>query len=111
MGARTKSRAAEKKARAAERKARKLSPPRLGPRDVFHVGSAGLRSRPMRVFLSALGIAIGIATMIAVVGISSSSQAKLLQELDKLGTNMMVATPASRCSRDRTPSCRRTPPA
>ncbi|WP_349372200.1 ABC transporter permease [Streptomyces sp. G-G2] len=47
----------------------------------------------MRVFLSALGIAIGIATMIAVVGISSSSQAKLLQELDKLGTNMLVATP------------------
>ncbi|MET9320212.1 ABC transporter permease [Streptomyces sp. NPDC003038] len=47
----------------------------------------------MRVFLSALGIAIGIATMIAVVGISSSSQAKLLRELDKLGTNMLVATP------------------
>ncbi|WP_324290521.1 ABC transporter permease [Streptomyces sp. H27-H5] len=47
----------------------------------------------MRVFLSALGIAIGIATMIAVVGISSSSQAKLLRELDKLGTNMLVVTP------------------
>ncbi|MEV8532907.1 ABC transporter permease [Streptomyces sp. NPDC051211] len=72
---------------------RKLRPARLGPRDVLHVGSAGLRSRPMRVFLSALGIAIGIATMIAVVGISSSSQAKLLRELDKLGTNMLVATP------------------
>ncbi|MCY0916866.1 ABC transporter permease [Streptomyces sp. H27-G5] len=65
----------------------------MSPRDVFHVGSAGLRSRPMRVFLSALGIAIGIATMIAVVGISSSSQAKLLRELDKLGTNMLVVTP------------------
>ncbi|MEU9800649.1 ABC transporter permease [Streptomyces sp. NPDC051000] len=65
----------------------------MTPRDVFHVGSAGLRSRPMRVFLSALGIAIGIATMIAVVGISSSSQAKLLRELDKLGTNMLVVTP------------------
>ncbi|MFF4455185.1 ABC transporter permease [Streptomyces goshikiensis] len=78
------------------RKARKgkgLTPPRLTPRDVLHVGSAGLRSRPMRVFLSALGIAIGIATMIAVVGVSASSQAKLLRELDKLGTNMLVATP------------------
>ncbi|WP_424215290.1 ABC transporter permease [Streptomyces sp. BI20] len=71
----------------------KLAPPRLTPRDVLHVGSAGLRSRPMRVFLSALGIAIGIATMIAVVGISSSSQAKLLRELDKLGTNMLLVTP------------------
>ncbi|UQX05092.1 FtsX-like permease family protein [Streptomyces sp. RerS4] len=59
----------------------------------MHAGSAGLRSRPARVFLSALGIAIGIATMIAVVGISSSSQAKLLRELDELGTNMLVVTP------------------
>ncbi|MER6997548.1 ABC transporter permease [Streptomyces sp. NPDC000410] len=70
-----------------------LSAARLGPRDVLHVGSAGLRSRPVRVVLSALGIAIGIATMIAVVGISASSQAQLMQRLDKLGTNMLVATP------------------
>ncbi|MFB7260183.1 ABC transporter permease [Streptomyces nojiriensis] len=74
-------------------RARRLKPPRLSPRDVLHVGSAGLRARPTRVFLSALGIAIGIATMIAVVGISSSSQAKLLRELDRLGTNMLVAKP------------------
>ncbi|WKK24100.1 ABC transporter permease [Streptomyces olivoreticuli] len=71
----------------------RLIPARLGPRDVLHVGSAGLRSRPMRVVLSALGIAIGIATMIAVVGISASSKAQLLQELDKLGTNMLKVAP------------------
>ncbi|MET9698888.1 ABC transporter permease [Streptomyces sp. NPDC006529] len=87
-------RAARTNARA-RRSGRRLSPPRLGPGDVLHVGSAGLRSRPLRVFLSALGIAIGIATMIAVVGVSSSSQAKLLRELDALGTNMLVATPAA----------------
>ncbi|MFF0745154.1 ABC transporter permease [Streptomyces sp. NPDC004111] len=66
---------------------------RLGPRDVLHVGSSGLRSRPVRIVLSALGIAIGIATMIAVVGISASSQAQLLRQLDELGTNMLVAKP------------------
>ncbi|MFE2931933.1 MULTISPECIES: ABC transporter permease [unclassified Streptomyces] len=71
----------------------RLKAARLGPRDVLHVGSAGLRSRPMRVVLSALGIAIGIATMISVVGISASSQAQLLRELDKLGTNLLVASP------------------
>lgn len=76
----------------------RLKAARLGPRDVAHVGSAGLRSRPMRVVLSALGIAIGIATMISVVGISASSQAQLLRELDKLGTNLLVASPVSRCS-------------
>ncbi|WP_411130529.1 ABC transporter permease, partial [Streptomyces sp. x-19] len=71
----------------------RLTPARLGPREVVHVGSAGLRSRPMRVVLSALGIAIGIATMIAVVGISASSKAQLLQQLDKLGTNMLKVAP------------------
>jgi putative ABC transport system permease protein len=71
----------------------RLKAARLGPRDVLHVGSAGLRSRPVRVVLSALGIAIGIATMIAVVGISSSSKAQLMEELDALGTNMLVASP------------------
>ncbi|MGW7416865.1 ABC transporter permease [Streptomyces sp. NPDC054863] len=77
----------------ARRSAARLSPARLGPRDVLHVGSAGLRSRPVRVVLSALGIAIGIATMIAVVGISASSKAQLMRQLDQLGTNMLVATP------------------
>lgn len=71
----------------------RLKAGRLSPRDVLHVGSAGLRSRPVRVVLSALGIAIGIATMIAVVGISASSKAQLMRQLDELGTNLLVATP------------------
>lgn len=49
--------------------------------------------RPVRIVLSALGIAIGIATMIAVVGISASSKAQLMRQLDALGTNILVATP------------------
>ncbi|MBK1783861.1 ABC transporter permease [Prauserella sp. ASG 168] len=53
---------------------------------------AGLRARPARAILSALGIAIGIAAMIAVVGISSSSQARLNDELARLGTNLLTAT-------------------
>ncbi|MEV0645458.1 ABC transporter permease [Phytomonospora sp. NPDC050363] len=61
--------------------------------DVLRVGSAGLRTRPLRVFLSALGIAIGIAAMIAVVGISSSSRAELDRRLDALGTNLLTVAP------------------
>lgn len=72
---------------------RRLRAARLSPRDIAHVGASGLRSRPMRVVLSALGIAIGIATMVAVVGVSASSKAQLLEKLDKLGTNMLVAAP------------------
>jgi putative ABC transport system permease protein len=68
-------------------------PARLGPRDVLRVGAAGLRARPLRVFLSALGIAIGIAAMIGVVGISTSSRAQLQATLDRLGTNMLTVAP------------------
>ncbi|GAA0560448.1 ABC transporter permease [Actinomadura livida] len=69
------------------------TPARLGPGDVLRVGAAGLRSRPARVFLSALGIAIGIAAMIGVVGISASSRAQLQTTLDRLGTDLLTAGP------------------
>src|SRR5947208_294297 len=72
-----------------------LSPARLRVRDVVRVGGAGLRTRPMRVFLSALGIAIGIAAMTAVVGISSSSRADLDRALAALGTNLLTVAPGN----------------
>ena len=71
----------------------RLSPARMGPRDIIRVGAAGLRTRPTRALLSALGIAIGIAAMIAVVGISSSSQADLDRKLAALGTNLLTVSP------------------
>jgi putative ABC transport system permease protein len=70
-----------------------LTAARLGPRDVLRVGGAGLRSRPLRVFLSALGIAIGIAAMISVVGISTSSREDLNRTLARLGTNLLTVSP------------------
>src|SRR4051812_21789180 len=72
-----------------------LSPARLRVRDVVRVGGAGLRTRPMRVFLSALGIAIGIAAMTAVVGISASSRADLDRQLAALGTNLLTVAPGN----------------
>jgi putative ABC transport system permease protein len=61
--------------------------------DVIRVGAAGLRTRPTRALLSALGIAIGIAAMVAVVGISSSSREHLDQQLAALGTNLLTVSP------------------
>ena len=61
--------------------------------DLLRVGSVGLRTRRLRTGLSGLGIAIGIAAMVAVLGISSSSKADLLAELDRLGTNLLTVSP------------------
>ncbi len=77
-------------------RAESLRASKLSPRDVLRVGGHGLRARPLRVVLSALGIAIGIAAMVAVVGISTSSRAKLDRLLDALGTNLLTVGPGSR---------------
>jgi putative ABC transport system permease protein len=70
-----------------------LPPSRLLRGDVLRVGGAGLRSRRLRAALSALGVAIGIASMVAVLGISESSKADLLAALDRLGTNLLRVAP------------------
>ncbi|KOG08918.1 MULTISPECIES: ABC transporter permease [Streptomyces] len=72
-----------------------LRPARLRPADVIRLGGTGLRTRPLRVFLSALGIAIGVAAMIAVVGISGSGRAEVDRRLDALGTNLLRVAPGS----------------
>jgi putative ABC transport system permease protein len=63
---------------------------RLG--DLARLAALGLRTRRMRAALSALGIAIGVAAIVAVLGLSSSSQAGLLSEIDRLGTNLLDVT-------------------
>jgi putative ABC transport system permease protein len=73
-----------------------IRPSKLRPRDGLRVAGVGLRTRPLRVVLSALGIAVGIAAMVAVVGISASSRAEIDQELQALGTNLLTVEPGQR---------------
>jgi putative ABC transport system permease protein len=54
------------------------------------MGLLGIRGRPSRTALSCLGIAIGIACVVAVLGVSASSQAGLLRQIDQLGTNLLT---------------------
>jgi putative ABC transport system permease protein len=70
-------------------------PPRSRMRagDAWPLAAAGLASRPARAILSAVGVALGIATMVAVLGISTSSRAQLVAQIDALGTNLLTVTP------------------
>jgi putative ABC transport system permease protein len=63
---------------------------RLGPGDILRIAAGGLGSRRLRSALTALGIAIGIAAMLAVLGIAESSRATLLAELDRIGSNLLT---------------------
>jgi putative ABC transport system permease protein len=64
----------------------------LRPTDLLSTGLLGLRSRPVRALLSALGVAIGVAAVVAVLGVTRSSQSHLLAQLDSLGTNLLTVT-------------------
>jgi putative ABC transport system permease protein len=65
---------------------------RLRPGDLAALASVGLRTRKLRAGLSALGIAIGVAAIVAVLGLAASSQAALLDEIQQLGTNLLTVT-------------------
>ena len=73
---------------------RAATPPvaRLRPSDLAGLAIIGLRTRKLRASLSALGIAIGVAAIVAVLGLAASSQAQLLAEIARLGTNLLNAT-------------------
>jgi putative ABC transport system permease protein len=65
---------------------------RLALSDLARLSTVGLRTRKLRAGLSALGIAIGVAAIVAVLGLSASSQAGLLDEIDRLGTNLLTVS-------------------
>ena len=69
-----------------------IESPRLHLSELARIASVGLRTRRLRAALSALGIAIGVAAIVAVLGLSASSQAGLLAEIDKLGTNLLTVS-------------------
>jgi putative ABC transport system permease protein len=66
------------------------TPARLRPSDLARLAIVGVRTRKLRAALSALGIALGVAAIVAVLGLSASSQAGLLAEISALGTNLLT---------------------
>jgi len=64
----------------------------LRPEDLGGLASVGLRTRKLRATLSALGISIGVAAIVAVLGLAASSSAGLLAEIAQLGTNLLTVT-------------------
>jgi putative ABC transport system permease protein len=88
--------------------ARMPAPARLHLSDLARLAAVGLRTRKLRAALSALGIAIGVAAIVAVLGLSASSQNGLLTEIQALGTNLLtVQTARTRAAAP--PSCRPPP--
>ncbi|MEU0557535.1 ABC transporter permease [Dactylosporangium sp. NPDC006015] len=73
---------------------------RVRAADLLPLASIGMRSRPLRAALSTLGIAIGVAAIVGVLGITRSSQADLLARIDHLGTNLLTVANGTRIGGD-----------
>src|SRR5258706_7505107 len=76
-----------------------LTAARLRPSDLARLATVGLRTRKLRAGLSALGIAIGVAAMVAVLGLSSSASARLLHQISALRTHLLVGQNGQNLSR------------
>ena len=63
---------------------------RVRAADLIRNGTVGLRARRLRSAFSALGVCIGVAAIVGVLGVSQSSQADLLAQIDRLGTNLLT---------------------
>src|SRR5262249_48031412 len=63
---------------------------RLRAADAMLAGTVGLRARRLRAAFSALGICIGVAAIVGVLGVTQSSEADLLAQIRRLGTNLLT---------------------
>ena len=78
---------------------------RLRPGDLAALASIGLAARKLRAVLSALGIAIGVAAIVAVLGLAASSTAALLEEIQAIWAPTCSPSPTARPSPVSPPSC------
>ncbi|GAA2081527.1 ABC transporter permease [Actinomadura alba] len=76
---------------------------RVRPADLLPLATMGLRSRRLRTALSTLGIAIGIAAIVAVLGITRSSQSELISRIDRLGTDLLTVATGQSAGGDEVP--------
>ncbi|MFT4029412.1 MAG: ABC transporter permease [Protaetiibacter sp.] len=68
---------------------------RLSLPDLARTAWLGVAGRPQRTILAALGIALGIASLVALTGAAASNRAQLLAELDAMGADLAVVTPGT----------------
>ena len=68
---------------------------RLRARDAISLGTLGLRTRKGRTAMAAIGIAIGVASLIALVGIINSGEADAQRDLLEQGIDVLELTPGT----------------
>jgi len=63
--------------------------------ETFRAGTEAIRAHRMRSLLTMLGIVIGIASVILTVGFGQGAQNQVKDEIDALGSNLLIVSPGS----------------
>ncbi len=69
------------------------TPPRLGARDLFDECLASLLARPGRAVLTVLGTVVGVAALVATLGLSKTAGNQIVGRFDELAATDIVVTP------------------
>jgi putative ABC transport system permease protein len=67
-------------------------------RDIVRTAIEAVRTHRLRSALTMLGILIGIAAVVLTVGLGQGARAKVADQIDELGTNLLVVSPGSTTS-------------
>jgi putative ABC transport system permease protein len=67
-------------------------------RDTFASGLEAIRAHRLRSVLTMLGIVIGISSVILTVGLGLGAQDKVREQIDALGSNLLIVSPGSSTS-------------
>ncbi len=62
---------------------------------LIKVAAESIRKNRMRTLLTMLGIIIGVVAVIVMVAVGEGAQSRIRQQIDDLGTNMIVITPGA----------------
>src|SRR6185295_9182422 len=65
-------------------------------RDLFGEAAAGLMARPARVALTVLGTVIGVAALVATLGLSKTAGNQIVGRFDVLSATDVVVSPSAR---------------
>ena len=64
-------------------------------KEALHSAWCALRTTPVRSFLTALGVVVGIAAVIAMVAIGDGARRQVADQIASLGTNLLLVLPGS----------------
>ena len=63
--------------------------------NLFKIARKAINANKMRSFLTALGIIIGVASVIAMLGIGQGSKRSIKKQIGEMGSNMIMIHPGA----------------